>query len=424
MEKAPKNIVPDATVVFCDVVSFSNRDETKQFQIINSLNKRMSEFLDEHLSYDGFNPNILYLPTGDGMAVVFIAPSRFPKNPPFSLLDNLVEWIREGKARDEQLRKEGMKEDGVKLRIGVHHGTIYLITVNRYPNVCGATINECQRVMDAAHPNQVLISEKAFEEYVETIQEKYDYSPRPLEIIAKHNLRLYVRILWEKIGDKILATDKPYPNIIEGKEARTGFLAERIQEIKKMNGEELEGIYIYEQAAFSTFWISRKSLAGQENTNMGDLLVQQQEALNELVEKAGQFRMILNPKSRPDYPPRTKVARYKALLKWMDDHKSNSKIDWVESTAKIPNRLMISSKFCLEGYKLAPTSGYDLSLVHFDKEKLEKMITEFDEVFKEAKQVEPNRSKQGVIKRFIQYMKEEELKMKLSNHGISQRKKR
>jgi hypothetical protein len=135
-------------------VGFSTRKDTKQLQIIESLNKRVSRLLDKHLSYDGHSPNILYLPTGDGMAVVFIAPSRFTEGLPFSLIDNLVEWIREEKVRDEQLRKKGMKENGVKLRIGVHHGTIYLITVNRYPNVCGATINLCQRVMDAAHPSR------------------------------------------------------------------------------------------------------------------------------------------------------------------------------------------------------------------------------------------------------------------------------
>src|SRR4051794_20641887 len=108
MEKEQEYIaMENATVIFCDVVGFSKRNGAKQFQIINSLNKRVSRLLDQHLSYIGHSPNILYLPTGDGMAVVFLGPSRYPKDLPFSLLDNLVEWISEEEA---------------ELRIGIHHG--------------------------------------------------------------------------------------------------------------------------------------------------------------------------------------------------------------------------------------------------------------------------------------------------------------
>lgn len=379
--------------------------------MINSLNIRVSQLLDKHLSFDGFNPNILYLPTGDGMAVVFMASSRFTKALPFSLLDELVELIRE----------EREKKEGIKLRIGIHHGTINRITINRYPNVCGATINLCQRVMDAAHPNQMLISDGAFEEYGVIIQERYNCSSSPLKVIAKHNLELRVHILSEK-SDNILTIDEPYPHgFIEGREERTLFLVERIQGINKtVSKKELKGIHIYEQAAFSTFWISPEAIDLQEDKDMNDeykdLLVQQQQALNELVEKAGQFKMILDPTSRP-YSAQAMAARYKALLAWMKSHLSNRKIDWVESKSIGPNRLIINPKFCFEGYKHSPTAGYKSSLIYYDEAKLQETITSFDRIFNEANQDGQDKRKQDVIDRFTQYM-EEERKRQLPNHKI------
>ncbi len=434
MEKEQENILMEnTTVVFCDIVGFSRRDVDEQFQIISTLNKRVSQVLDKHLSYIGYNPNIIYLPTGDGMAVVFIAPSRFTEDLPFSLLDDLVEWVREEKVMEEEARKKGIRKEGVKLRIGVHHGAISLITVNRYPNVCGDTINACQRVMDAAHPNQMLISEKAFKKYFgEIIRGKYNYSPSPLTIIAKHNLELEVRILYGGRKD-ILTKEEPYPHdFIEGREERTRFLVKRIQKINKLSKRELKKIDIYEQAAFSTFWISPEALEVQDDKDMTPeykvLLLEQQKTLNELVEKAGQFQMILNPESRP-YSAKAMVGRYKALLDWMKAHKSHRNIDWVEDTSIGPNRLIINPKFCFEGYKHAPSAGYKSSLIFCEEAKLKETITPFDKVFKDSNEAQQDQRKQDVIDSFTRHMKKHQDIMKKRKKGdvqnkISQRKKR
>ena len=423
MEEQENILMKNVTVVFCDVVGFSRRDGDEQFQIISTLNQRVSQVLDKHLSYIGYNPNIIYLPTGDGMAVVFIAPSRFPKDLPFSLLDNLVEWIRKEKEKDKEAETQGIEKKGVELRIGVHHGAINLITVNRYPNVCGDTINACQRIMDAAHSNQVLISQKAFEKYREIIQGRYDYfprSPEPLEITAKHNRKLDVRVLFQR-SRNILTKDEPYPHgFIEGRAERTRFLRDRIQEINRLSKGELGKIHIYERAAFSTFWISSEAVDAQDDKDMTleykHLLLDQRQALSDLVEKAGGFKVILDPEDRK-YSAKAMVGRYKALLHWMVPNLKNKKVDWVESKGKGPNRLMINPHFCFEGYKYAHTAGYDSSLIYYDKNKFEETITLFDNVFEKANEEEQNRMKQEVYNRFTLYMMRWERKMSKRGKG-------
>src|SRR5262249_46050322 len=69
--------------------------------------------------------------------------------------------------------------------------------INGKPNLCGDTINFAQRLMDAANPRQVLLSESAFREYVGPANKGGDDPfpfrfDNPVPITAKHGLQIQV----------------------------------------------------------------------------------------------------------------------------------------------------------------------------------------------------------------------------------------
>jgi hypothetical protein len=65
--------------------------------------------------------------------------------------------------------------------------------------------------------------------------------------------------------------------------------------------------------------------------------------------------------------------------------KSSDRIDFVLRRYDGPNRLIVAGDFCLEGFKLHDTSGYELSIVHNDEQRIAQAITSFERVFSEAK---------------------------------------
>jgi class 3 adenylate cyclase len=144
-----------ATIVFCDIVGFSQYGNDQQGELIYSLNADVTHELYAHLSGIERIPRVISLPTGDGMAIALLDEERNGQSPwtpvLFSLLERLMRWAGERR----------------QLRVGVHSGAVSLISdINRRPNVCGATVNICQRIMDAAHPNQVLFSGTAYQQYI------------------------------------------------------------------------------------------------------------------------------------------------------------------------------------------------------------------------------------------------------------------
>jgi class 3 adenylate cyclase len=152
-----------ATIVFCDIVGFSRHDNFTQERMIYDLSAEITHELYRYVSSPA--PHIISLPTGDGMALAFMDSVQNPidwRPIIFSLLDRLMRWSRERH----------------QLRVGVHTGVVSIITdINRRPNICGAVINECQRIMDAAQPNQILFSKEAFNAYIGNNMNQYVNNP-------------------------------------------------------------------------------------------------------------------------------------------------------------------------------------------------------------------------------------------------------
>src|SRR4051812_19187740 len=176
--------MPAATIFFTDIVGFSKRSTAEQRLVIDGLNREIVAVIKPQ-------PEVIALPTGDGVALAFIhdGDSPFDVDVIFRVIANVQSWAG--------------REKNVQLRIGVHVGVVSFITdVNGRKNICGDTINYSQRVMDAANGGQVLFSEATFREYVNDTDRRFRGNPfpdntvaafdGPIEVFAKHGLRIPV----------------------------------------------------------------------------------------------------------------------------------------------------------------------------------------------------------------------------------------
>lgn len=184
-----------ATVVFTDIVGFSKKPTVEQRRLIESLTNRVRGELQTLQNLDDDHTSLIFLPTGDGMAIVFIHGQHryWNRSTILNIILALQIWAR----------NETGSEGAVSLRIGVHTGPVeYINDINGANNVCGDTINYAQRVMDAANPRQVLFSDQALRYHIGSDSCEYTESPfsatckaifkGPIEVLAKHRLRMLV----------------------------------------------------------------------------------------------------------------------------------------------------------------------------------------------------------------------------------------
>src|SRR5262245_55877054 len=184
-----------ATIVFMDMVGFSKKSNVEQKHLVEGLSDEVWHHLRAFLKPPLQTPEVLAVPTGDGMALVFLHSAARRWSPPtiYNLLYALQLWAWQKTTATTE----------VALRFGIHVGTVEIITdINGNPNVCGDTINYAQRVMDAANPRQVLLSASAFREYIGIASATYSEPPfapetsvrlaGPLQVFAKHALQLPV----------------------------------------------------------------------------------------------------------------------------------------------------------------------------------------------------------------------------------------
>lgn len=177
-----------SAVVFIDLVSFSKKATSDQKPLIVELGNQVRSKVKPLLS--GRQPAVIALPTGDGMALAFLhdSPNRWNREMLFALVYKLQRWAYQ----------KTTKNLYVALRFGIHTGSVETVKdINGRNNVCGATINNAQRVMDAANPRQVLLSETAFQEFVgpetnECLRPFHATFGPPVQVTAKHWQQLIV----------------------------------------------------------------------------------------------------------------------------------------------------------------------------------------------------------------------------------------
>jgi serine/threonine protein kinase len=128
-----------AHVLFLDIVRYSTlsmEDQRKLLQTLQDVVRQSPHFLEAEKNRD-----VIALPAGDGMALVFFGD-------PTSAADCALEIAR---AIREHL--------ALKLRMGLHSGPVYRVNdINKNLNVSGGGINLAQRVMDAGDAGHILLS--------------------------------------------------------------------------------------------------------------------------------------------------------------------------------------------------------------------------------------------------------------------------
>ena len=129
-----------AHVLFMDIVAYSKMAMDEQRHRLRELQQTVmitSEFI-RAKSVD----QLISLPTGDGMALVFFEDPEAP-------VRCALELCRALRSKAE-----------IKLRMGIHTGPVYRVAdINANRNVAGGGINTAQRVMDCGDAGHILISQ-------------------------------------------------------------------------------------------------------------------------------------------------------------------------------------------------------------------------------------------------------------------------
>jgi tetratricopeptide (TPR) repeat protein/class 3 adenylate cyclase len=128
-----------AHVLFMDIVAYSVLHMDRQQQLLHDLQEavRNTSAFNRAQAED----QLIRLPTGDGMALVFF---RDPEAPVRCALE-LTKILRD--------------HAEIKLRMGIHTGPVYRVAdINANRNVAGGGINIAQRVMDCGDAGHILVS--------------------------------------------------------------------------------------------------------------------------------------------------------------------------------------------------------------------------------------------------------------------------
>ena len=133
-----------AHVLFMDIVSYSKLPMDQQQRVVKILQEAVRSTSDFRRAQE--KEQLIRLPTGDGMALVFFGN-------PESAARCAMELSRLLKDKPE-----------VPLRIGLHTGPVYrMADINANRNVSGGGINMAQRVMDCGDAGHILVSATAAE---------------------------------------------------------------------------------------------------------------------------------------------------------------------------------------------------------------------------------------------------------------------
>lgn len=140
-----------ATVVFIDIVGYSERLVTHQVELKTRLNGLVAGVL-EHVPVT----DRMMLDTGDGAALCFLGD---PEDALFAASNLRASTVAIGPE--------------LALRIGINLGPLRIVKdVNGQPNMLGDGINVAQRVMSFAQPNQILVS-RSYYEIVSRLSQEY-----------------------------------------------------------------------------------------------------------------------------------------------------------------------------------------------------------------------------------------------------------
>jgi tetratricopeptide (TPR) repeat protein len=161
-----------AHVLFIDLVGYSLLATDAQQRVLKELQEAVRQTAEFQRAQG--QGELICLPTGDGMALVFF---REPEAP-----------VRCALELSQALRKN----TEVYLRIGIHSGPVYRVAdINANLNVAGGGINLAQRVMDCGDAEHILVSKATADLLKEAGTWKESLEDLG-EAEVKHGLRLHL----------------------------------------------------------------------------------------------------------------------------------------------------------------------------------------------------------------------------------------
>ena len=171
-------------VLFIDIVGYSRLLIEEQKERLRRLTDIVLETAQVRKAT---NEQLVCLPTGDGMALVFRNSSEEPAQCALEIAKALKDHPE------------------IELRMGIHSGPVSEVTdVNGRTNIAGAGINMAQRVMDCGDAGHILASRRVaddLEQYVRWKPHIHDLG----ECAVKHRVRLKVANLYRgELGNRSL----------------------------------------------------------------------------------------------------------------------------------------------------------------------------------------------------------------------------
>src|SRR5437868_6843728 len=174
-----------AHVLFIDIVGYSKLLINEQAEVLQQLNqvvRNTSQFRKAEASGE-----LIRLPTGDGMVLVFLHSAEAPVQCAIEISDALRSY------------------PNIQLRMGVHSGPVNQIRdVNDKSNLAGAGINVAQRIMDCGDAGHILLSKRVADDLAHYRQWQsclHDVG----ELEVKHGVRIHVVNLYtDSLGNGAL----------------------------------------------------------------------------------------------------------------------------------------------------------------------------------------------------------------------------
>jgi TolB-like protein/class 3 adenylate cyclase len=128
-----------AHILFMDIVAYSRLPMDQQQQVLLHLQEAVRETKEYTRAQS--SDQLIRLPTGDGMALVFFGDVEAPVRCALELHRILQRWPE------------------IHVRMGIHSGPVYRVEdINAARNVAGGGINIAQRVMDCGDAGHILVS--------------------------------------------------------------------------------------------------------------------------------------------------------------------------------------------------------------------------------------------------------------------------
>lgn len=168
--------------VFLDVVAFTHKRSVEaQSDIVAALNQIVRGCLARAEVPD---TGVIFLPTGDGMAIA-VLQDTFPYDGHLLLALDMLKSVAEHSAQ----APDDMRRFSVRAGISQNVDNL-VIDINGRKNVAGAGINVAQRVMNVADGDQIIASQAVYDTLVN--RERYMRSFRPFIAKIKHGEQLTV----------------------------------------------------------------------------------------------------------------------------------------------------------------------------------------------------------------------------------------